>query len=92
MGFIGSVFRFSGKAAVLGAKVGIFVGSVQLTSELGVWVTFFLNLASTFTFFIKGRDPQEAKKRIQTFFGCENMTKCPVMRCEGECPVLKVLS
>ncbi|CBY07951.1 unnamed protein product [Oikopleura dioica] len=76
MGFIGSVFRFSGKAAVLGAKVGIFVGSVQLTSELGVW----------------GRDPQEAKKRIQTFFGCENMTKCPVMRCEGECPVLKVLS
>jgi len=40
----------------------------------------------------QGRDPQEAKKRIQTFFGCENMTKCPVMRCEGECPVLKVLS
>ena len=38
MGFIGSMFRFTGKTAVLGAKVGLFVGSVQLTSELGVWV------------------------------------------------------
>ncbi|CAG5097130.1 Oidioi.mRNA.OKI2018_I69.XSR.g14946.t1.cds [Oikopleura dioica] len=76
MGFVGSLVRFTGKTAVFGAKVGLFVGSVQLTSELGVW----------------GRDPQLAKKRIQTFFGCENMTKCPIMRCEGECPVLKVLS
>ena len=41
MGFVGSLFRFTGKTAVLGAKVGIFVGSVQLTSELGVWVNYF---------------------------------------------------
>jgi hypothetical protein len=49
MGFIGSLVRLTGKTAVLGAKVGIFVGSVQLTSELGVWVTLFLKLVSAFT-------------------------------------------
>jgi len=54
MGIIAPVFRLVGKTTVVAAKVGLFVGTVQLTSELGVW----------------GRDPNVAAQRIKTFIDC----------------------
>jgi hypothetical protein len=51
MGIIGVL----GKTAVTGAKIGLFLGTVQLTSELGVW----------------GRDPNLAKARIVKFMDCQ---------------------
>lgn len=50
---------FLGRSTMLAGKIGLFVGTVQLSSELGVW----------------GRDPNEAKSRILKFFDLNQSTQ-----------------
>ena len=50
---------FLGRSTMLAGKIGLFVGTVQLSSELGVW----------------GRDPNLAKNRILKFFHLNQNTQ-----------------
>ena len=54
--FISFVTRTVARGVRIGVPVGLALGSIQLTSELGCW----------------GRDPELALKRVKQFTGLQN--------------------